>query len=152
MAFYDFISFFELKLSWDISTHDPGSCLDLFHSGKKGRIAQVHSRKDPWIFWTFSNFLDGLSQEEAALPRLLLVVVVVKFYGSIEFCYCKLVEVSVVSCVHVACSCTHFHAEEICCHFQPPGWNSNRVGITSHFLRMQVSKVFKKMHIYNNKM
>ena len=35
MAFYDFISFFELKLSWDISTHDPGSCLDLFHSGKK---------------------------------------------------------------------------------------------------------------------
>ena len=90
MAFYDFISFFELKLSWDISTHDPGSCLDLFHSGKKRRITQVHSRKDPWIFWTFSNFLDGLSQ--AALPRLLLMVVVVKFYGSIEFAIVNLLK------------------------------------------------------------
>ena len=55
MAFYDFISFFELKLSWDISTHDPGSCLDLFlHSGKKEESLKCTREKIPEFF--------GLSQ------------------------------------------------------------------------------------------
>ena len=61
MAFYDFISFFELKLSWDISTHDPGSCLDLFHSGKKEESLKCTREKIPEFF--------GLSRRRRIVTR-----------------------------------------------------------------------------------